>query len=111
MTRKFWTRRAEHLFSHRRTTSPDSRPKEFYDNAIPSGNSVAASALLRPLETDGRPANGRSMPVSYWKNMADRWRGIPRHCRTCYCVLDFYLSRSKEIAIIGIRMKARPGTG
>ena len=77
-----------------------SRPKEFFDNAIPSGNSVACSAMLRLSRL----------------TMNDRWRDYvrpvlqimlapmtehPSAFSHLLCALDFYLAAPREIAVIG----------
>ena len=53
------------------------RPKELYDNAAPSGNSVAAEMLLRLASFTGEPANEEpGCPRCAW--CATRWRGADR---------------------------------
>ena len=101
MTRKFWDSQGKAFYF----TSEDHeslilRPKEFYDNAIPSGNSVAASALLRLWKLTG---DQQWVPyaVSILENMAESMARHPAALPHLLCALDFYLSRSKEIAIIG----------
>ena len=76
------------------------RPKEFYDSATPSGNSVAAGALLRlwKLTGDNRWPQ-HAVPIL--ESVAGL---MPRHPSTfphMLCALDFYLGQPKEIAIIG----------
>jgi uncharacterized protein YyaL (SSP411 family) len=76
------------------------RTKDYYDNAIPSGNSVAALALLKlwRLTNDNqyqRPA------LSVLRAMQQTISRYPSAFGYLLCALDFYLSESKEIAIVG----------
>jgi uncharacterized protein YyaL (SSP411 family) len=101
MTRKFWDSQGRGFYF----TSEDHeslilRPKEFYDTAIPSGNSVAASALLRLWKLTG-DRQWSQYAVSILENMAESMARHPAALPHLLCVLDFYLSRSKEIALIG----------
>jgi uncharacterized protein YyaL (SSP411 family) len=76
------------------------RPKEYMDNAVPSGNSAAAYALLRlsKLTGDDRWA---SYSEAVFVATGDLMRRIPAAFPNLLCALDFALSRSKEIAIVG----------
>ncbi len=76
------------------------RPKDFYDNATPSGNSVAACSLLKLWKLTG---NERWLKhaVALLESVSDL---LPRHPAAfpqLLCGLDFYLGKVKEIAIIG----------
>ena len=76
------------------------RPKEFHDAATPSGNSVAALALLRLWKLTGE-AGWMQHAVSVLETMAGL---IPQHPAAfphLLCALDFHLGKTKEIAIIG----------
>ncbi len=76
------------------------RPKEFYDNATPSGNSVAACALLRLWKFTGEERwVQHSLPIL--ERMALPMSRYPSAFSNLLCALDFYLSRPKEIAVIG----------
>ncbi|MCG3772256.1 MAG: hypothetical protein JW384_03463 [Nitrosomonadaceae bacterium] len=84
-----------------------SRPKDLSDNAIPSGNAVAAELLLRFARLTGRS--------DYEEKAAQTLRlvaGIAGPHASSFghflCVLDMYLAPSQEIAIIGA--KDAPGT-
>ena len=78
------------------------RPKDLTDNAIPCGSSMAVDALLRlaVITGDGdmeRRASGalrgvRQLMMTF-PTAAGNWLGA----------LDFYLSRAKEVVIIGER--------
>ncbi len=76
------------------------RPKDFYDNATPSGNSVAAGALLKlwKLTGDNRWAKHATAIL---ESVAGLMSKHPAVFPNLLCALDFYFGRTKEIAIIG----------
>jgi uncharacterized protein YyaL (SSP411 family) len=76
------------------------RPKELYDNATPSGNSVAAEVLLRLALFTGDAAYERA-GLSALRLIRDAMAGAPTGFGQALCALDLYLGPSKEIAIIG----------
>ncbi len=84
------------------------RPKELYDNAVPSGNSVAAEVLLRLWLLTGMPgyADAAERAIRLVSDGAMRAPGGFGHA---LCALDLYLGPSKEVAVIGDR--AAPDTG
>ncbi|HYU19855.1 MAG TPA: thioredoxin domain-containing protein [Chloroflexota bacterium] len=77
-----------------------SRPKDLFDNATPSGNSVAAEALLRLGLLSGQ---------GLYREAAERVLRLlgviaaqhPAAFGRLLCALDFYLGSPKEIAIVG----------
>jgi uncharacterized protein YyaL (SSP411 family) len=76
------------------------RPKDFNDNATPSGSSAAAFALLRLWKLTGEQ-KWADHAVRTMESMAGL---IPKHPAAFahwLCALDFYLGRVKEIAISG----------
>jgi uncharacterized protein YyaL (SSP411 family) len=76
------------------------RSKDFFDNATPSGNSVAASVLLRlGLLTDNSDYQRRAATILGLTAASVRRYGAG--FGRMLCALDFYLGRPKEIAIIG----------
>ena len=76
------------------------RSKDYFDNATPSGNSVAAEVMLRLAAlTDNN--DYRRMAVTILRLMADSLRRYPSGFGRALCALDFYLGTPKEIAIIG----------
>ena len=76
------------------------RAKDFFDNATPSGNSVAAEILLRiGLLTDNSDYQRRAATVLRLTAAAAR-RYAPGFGRML-CAFDFYLGAPREIAIIG----------
>jgi uncharacterized protein len=101
MTERFWDPQQNNFFF----TADDHeslihRPKEIFDNACPSGNSVAAGALLRlaALTGDGQWA---SYAVSMLESAAGLMAQYPMAVPHLLCVLDFYLGKTSEFAIIG----------
>jgi uncharacterized protein YyaL (SSP411 family) len=76
------------------------RPKDLYDNAVPSGNSVAAEVLLRLSHLTGASeyvdAAERALRL-----VADGATRAPGGFGHALCALDLYLGPSKEIAVIG----------
>jgi uncharacterized protein YyaL (SSP411 family) len=76
------------------------RPKELFDNAVPSGNSVAAGVLQRlALLTgeDGYEEAARSALLLVREPM----RRAPSGFGHALCALDLHLSRALEVAVIG----------
>jgi uncharacterized protein len=76
------------------------RAKDFFDNATPSGNSVAAEVLLRiGMLTDNSDYQRRAATVlRLTSSMVGRYAsGFGR----ILCAFDFYLGKPKEIAIVG----------
>jgi uncharacterized protein len=109
MVRKFWDPQGGGFFF----TSEDHeslihRPKEYHDNAIPSGNSVAAGSLLRLWKLTG-DNRWSQYSVSILQTMADPMQQYPAAFPHLLCALDFYLGRTKEIAIIGNPLEKRAG--
>lgn len=77
------------------------RSKDFFDNATPSGNSVAASVLLRiGLLTDNSDYQRRAATIL--RLTASSLRRYGAGFGRMLCALDFYLGKPIEIAIIGV---------
>jgi hypothetical protein len=76
------------------------RPKELYDNAVPSGNSAAADVLLRLAHLTGEPDYERAA-VSALRLVRDGMAGAPAGFGHALCALDLYLDRVREVAIVG----------
>jgi uncharacterized protein len=76
------------------------RPKELYDNATPSGNSTAAYAFLRLSKLTGEDQWTR-YSTSILQRTANLILQHPSAFPNMLCALDFFLSKPKEIAIIG----------
>jgi uncharacterized protein len=76
------------------------RPKELYDNATPSGNSVAAEVLLRLALFTGDAAYEQA-GLSGLRLIRDAMAGAPTGFGQALCALDLYLGPSNEVAIVG----------
>jgi len=76
------------------------RNKDFLDNATPSGNSVAATVLLRLSALTGNEAYRRKA-VTIFRLLASQIRRYPSAFGRLLCALDFHLSPPKEVVIIG----------
>jgi uncharacterized protein YyaL (SSP411 family) len=101
MVRMFWDSDGDGFYF----TSDDHeklihRPKEFYDHAVPSGNSVAAHALLRLWKFTG-DEKWSGYPVSIFKRVSDMVRRQPAAFAHLLCAMDFYYGPAKEIAVVG----------
>ncbi|HET9494243.1 MAG TPA: thioredoxin domain-containing protein [Chloroflexia bacterium] len=76
------------------------RPKELYDNAVPSGNSEAAEALLRLYLLTAEP-DYEKYSVESMRPLLDVVRRAPAAFGRLLSALDFYLSSPAEIALVG----------
>ena len=82
------------------------RPKDLYDNAVPSGNSVAADVLQRVALLSGEPER-EHIGVSAIRLVRDVMRKSPMAFGHALCALDLYVGPSREVAIIGDPMDER----
>jgi uncharacterized protein len=76
------------------------RPKELLDNAMPSGNSVAAEVLQRVALFTGETSYEQA-GVSALRAVRDLLPRAPTAFGTALGALDLYLSAAKEVAIAG----------
>src|SRR6185369_6678191 len=76
------------------------RSKEWLDNATPSGNSVAATVLLR-LSALIANEDYRRRATTILRLMTDQVRRYPSAFGCALQAFDFYLSAPLEIAIVG----------
>jgi len=76
------------------------RSKEWLDNATPSGNSVAATVLLR-LSALTANDDYRRRATTILRLIADQVRRYPSAFGCALQALDFYLSSPLEVAIVG----------
>jgi uncharacterized protein len=76
------------------------RPKELYDNAVPSGNSAAADVLQRLSLLTGDEELERA-GVSALRLVRDVLGRAPTGFGHALCALDLWLGPSREIAIVG----------
>jgi uncharacterized protein YyaL (SSP411 family) len=77
------------------------RPKDLYDNAVPSGNSAAAMVLLRLARFTG-DADYEEAAISALRLVADGMRRAPSGFGHAMCALDFAVGPVKEVAIVGV---------
>ncbi|HKP85690.1 MAG TPA: thioredoxin domain-containing protein [Blastocatellia bacterium] len=101
MIAKFWDSNEGGFFF----TSDDheeliARTKDYFDNATPSGNSVAAMALLKLGLMTGEQDYQRFATVIL-RTMRQAMSRYPSAFGYLLSALDFYLSEPKEIAVIG----------
>ncbi|MBA2691542.1 MAG: thioredoxin domain-containing protein [Rubrobacter sp.] len=76
------------------------RPRDVYDNATPSGNSVAAEVLLRlALLLDRSDYRDRAEAVL--EGLSGAMEKVPGGFGRALCALDFHLGRPREVAIVG----------
>ena len=76
------------------------RPKDLYDNAVPSGNSAAADVLLRLAHLTGEPGYERA-GSSALRLVRDAMAGAPSGFGHALCALDLHLGPVHEVAIVG----------
>jgi uncharacterized protein len=76
------------------------RAKDYFDNATPSGNSVAAMVLLRLAALTGRE-NYWSLATALLREIGDQTRRYPSGFGYALSAADFLLSTPKEVAIVG----------
>ncbi len=81
------------------------RPKELFDNAVPSGNSAAAHALQRLALLTGEAEYERA-GVSALRLVRELMARSPTGFGHALSALDLYVGPSHEVAIVG-----DPGTG
>jgi uncharacterized protein YyaL (SSP411 family) len=76
------------------------RSKDYFDNATPSGNSVAAGALLRLAVLAGKDEY-RNAAIAVFREAADTARRFPSGFGYLLSAIDFLLSTPKEVAVVG----------
>ncbi|HRI04294.1 MAG TPA: thioredoxin domain-containing protein [Pyrinomonadaceae bacterium] len=75
------------------------RNKDFYDNATPSGNSVAADVLLRLAKLTGDDKYER-FAVTVLRLAASQIRRHPQGFGRALSALEFHIGKTKEIVVI-----------
>lgn len=78
------------------------RNKDFYDNATPSGNAAAADVLLRLSKLTGDERYER-FGVAVLRVAASQLQRHPQGFGRSLSALEFHLSKTKEIVIVGNR--------
>src|ERR1043165_190216 len=76
------------------------RAKDYFDNATPSGNSVAAIVLLRLATLTGRE-NYRNVATAVLREISDQARRYPSAFGYALSSVDSLLPTPKEVAIVG----------
>jgi uncharacterized protein len=76
------------------------RNKDFFDNATPSGNSVAADVLLKLARLLGDEKYER-LAVTVLRLVAPQIRRYPNGFGRALAALEFYLTPTREIVVIG----------
>jgi uncharacterized protein len=76
------------------------RPKDLQDNAVPSGNSLAADVLQRLAHLTGEAAYEKA-GVGALRLIRDAMAGAPSGFGHALCALDADLSPVKEVAVVG----------
>ena len=76
------------------------RSKDYYDNATPSGNSVAATLLLRVGLLSGNDRY-QTLAATVLGEISDSMRHHPSAFGYALSAVDFLLSQPREIAIVG----------
>jgi uncharacterized protein YyaL (SSP411 family) len=101
MVEEFWDEQgAGFFFTGKSHENLIVRSKDYFDNAIPAGNSVAASALLRlAILTDNQ--RYRELAQAVFGELAESARRYPSGFGYALAAIDFLLSSPKEIAIVG----------
>jgi uncharacterized protein YyaL (SSP411 family) len=101
LLRSFWDREAGGFFQTAGDAEPlVVRPKEVFDNAVPSGNSAASDVLLRMARLTGE-AEYEKAAASALRLVRDAMAQAPTGFGLALSTLDAYLSPSLEIAIVG----------
>jgi len=76
------------------------RPRNLFDNAVPSGSSVAIETLLRLAEFTGE-ATYESRAAAALRPLADLMSRHPTGFGRFLCALDFHLGPRVEVALVG----------
>jgi uncharacterized protein YyaL (SSP411 family) len=76
------------------------RPKELFDNAVSSGNSAAATVLLRMARLTGEAAYDEAAE-SALRVVRAGMAQAPTGFGQALCALDAFLAPSREVAIVG----------
>ena len=76
------------------------RSKDYFDNATPSGNSVAALVLLKAALFTGKERY-RNLATAVLREVGDSIRRYPSGFGYALSAADFLLSTPKEVAIFG----------
>ena len=98
---EFWDESASAFYdTGKRHESLFIRPRNSYHNAVPSGASAAALALLKIARITGR-ADLEETAVQALRSVCESISTYPLGFCKWLCALDFYLSPPQEVAIFG----------
>jgi len=100
MVEQFWDPDGGFYFTGKDHESLLTRTKDFFDNATPSGNSVAADVLLRMAGVLDRQ-DYRQKAEEIFLTAAGLLKQYASGFGRMLAALDFYIGPSKEIALIG----------
>ncbi|MGI8650994.1 MAG: thioredoxin domain-containing protein [Rubrobacter sp.] len=76
------------------------RPRDFYDSATPSGNSVAAEVLLRLALLASR-VDYRERGEAVLESVSSAMEQLPAAFGRALAALDFHLASPREVVIVG----------
>ncbi len=108
MVEEFWDEEGGGFFYNGRSGEKlIVRSKDYFDNATPSGNSVAAEALLRLSVLTGNE-DYRRKAVNVLRLVRDAVERYPSAFGYALGAIDFYLSTPKEVVVVGEAEQARP---
>jgi hypothetical protein len=101
MIEQFWDEKdGGFYFTGKDHESLLTRTKDFFDNATPSGNSVAADVLLRLAAVLDRP-DYRKKAEDTFLTVAGLLKQYASGFGRLLAALDFFIGPSKEIALVG----------
>jgi uncharacterized protein len=100
MIEQFWDDNGGFYFTGRDHESLLTRTKDFFDNATPSGNSVAADVLLKLSAVSDRQ-DYREKAESIFLTAAGLLKQYASGFGRLLAAFDFYVGPSKEVALIG----------
>ena len=78
------------------------RPRDVFDNAVPSGNAAAADVLLKMSDLTG-DEELRTIASKNIQSVGELMLRSPQAAGQWLCALEFLLSTPKEIVVIGIQ--------
>jgi len=106
MIEEFWDESAGMLYdAGKRHQALFARPRNTQDGAMPSGSSAAALALMKVSRLTGSERL-EQITMKSLKAMQGKISRYPLGFGNWLCALDFYLSPSKEVVIVGSRKNA-----
>jgi uncharacterized protein YyaL (SSP411 family) len=123
MLDQFWDEDGGGFFDTSRDHEPlIARPKSVFDNAVPSGNSVAADVLLRLAVIYDEPA-WTARAARILRGLREPMTRYPTAFGRLLCALDFAVAAPQEVALVGtwdapdtaalldvVRLRFRPNT-